>query len=383
MKDIQRIDRIPPLGMVLQEPVGARRVVLILGAGATVADAAKRSVANRPPLDKGFFTASQRSTEAQQIAEYFKRIYEEDIFASEADSFEGVMARLYSDIYDPGIGKNAAAAFRSLVKLFNTRLATTTNNIKATQRRFLYRMLVRLFRQGIHARDVTIITFNQDLQIEKALDRLERTPAWQQHRPIFRFPSCYMLNLPPNRVTAPTGGTGRDLFPNDGPALAGIRVLKLHGSLNWYSVHRSQSPGPRQIFNPRRELRITRRRTIQLPMGLSGRRRRHTFPVIVPPVTHKAGVLHDVIRPLWSYAEDALRKANVIVIFGYSCPQLDFESSNLIRRSVRGNTANASISVIDPDPNVLRHYVELIRPPRVSYYQSAGHFLARAQTHSS
>lgn len=356
--------------------MAGRTVVLILGAGSTVADVATRSAKKRPPLDKGFFSIARSYAEVGRIAAYFRDIYKEDIRTPANDSLEGIMARLYTDIYDPGIGTKAAAAFRDLIRLFNKRLAVTTNSIKPSQKRFLYRMLIQYLKDGVDPSNITIVTFNQDLQIEKILDKLERSPRWKKHRPIFRFPACYMLNVPPNRITAPTNGAGHDLFDVGDPKPAGIRVLKLHGSLNWYSAHRSQNPSPKAMFDPRRELRITQRRVIDLDMSLVGRHTRiHTLPVVVPPVTHKSGILHGRTKHLWGLAEDAMRNSDEIVIFGYSCPQLDFESSNLIRRSIKQNTKYSSLSVVDPDPNALRRYVEVIGPSRVSYYRFASDFL--------
>lgn len=347
-----------------------------MGAGSTVADVATRSAKKRPPLDKGFFSTARSSAEVGRIATYFRGNYKENILAPGTDSLEGIMARLYTDIYDPGIGPSAAAAFRDLIRLFNRRLAVTTNNIKPTQKRFLYRMLIQYLDRGIDPASITIVTYNQDLQIEKILDKLERSSSWKKHRPIFRFPACYMLSVSPNHISAPSTGAGHDLFDVGAPQPAGIQVLKLHGSLNWYSPHRSPNPSPKAMFDPRRELHITRRRIIDPEMRFAGRRKRsHTLPVVVPPVTHKSGILHEKTRHLWGLAENALKNADEIVVFGYSCPPLDFESSNLIQRSIRQNAKYSSLSVIDPDSNALRRYVELIAPSRVSYYQLANHFL--------
>ena len=68
--------------------------------------------------------------------------------------------------------------------------------------------------------------------------------------------------------------------------------------------------------------------------------------------------------------------ADEIVVFGYSCPMLDFESANLLRRSQRDETPARRISVIDPNPAVVSRYMELMKPCRLRYYPSAEYFLS-------
>jgi len=79
--------------------------------------------------------------------------------------------------------------------------------------------------------------------------------------------------------------------------------------------------------------------------------------------------------PLWHLAESRLKEADKIVIFGYSCPPLDFESSNQLRRSQNGRAAPAEISIIDPAPTVPERYITLLGARCVHYYASAHDFL--------
>lgn len=54
---------------------------------------------------------------------------------------------------------------------------------------------------------------------------------------------------------------------------------------------------------------------------------------------------------------------------------MDFESSNLIKRSLQNNTKDKKISIIDPDSSVLKRYVDLFQPEKINYYKNAKHFL--------
>ena len=130
------------------------------------------------------------------------------------------------------------------------------------------------------------------------------------------------------------------------------------------------------MFNPDRKIKVTRRRTINPQMHyIGGNRKQYTLPVIVPPLTHKSAVLHRLVKPLWAFAETLLGEANELVIFGYSCPAVDYESCNLFRRSLRSSVHLENISIIDPDPNVLLRYSTLIEPKKVHFYPDAKYFL--------
>ncbi|MFZ5944771.1 MAG: hypothetical protein ACOYVD_11710 [Bacillota bacterium] len=101
---------------------------------------------------------------------------------------------------------------------------------------------------------------------------------------------------------------------------------------------------------------------------------KYTFPVIIPPVVHKAGVLHNELKNMWHYAKDALTNTTDLIIFGYSCPPTDTESANLIRRSIGASSNIKNISIIDPNPSTIIRYFELTRFNKVYYYTNAEAF---------
>ena len=131
------------------------------------------------------------------------------------------------------------------------------------------------------------------------------------------------------------------------------------------------------MFRQDRRIHVTHRRQITTHMSYTGGgRRQHTLPVIIPPINHKSAILHNSMKPLWDKARKALKKANEVVIFGYSCPPADFESSNLIQGSLRNGIYEA-LWVIDPDSSVLTRYIELVKPDQITYYPSAKDYLYR------
>jgi hypothetical protein len=355
------------------------RVVLLLGAGASVADVAGRSLVSRPPLDRRFFAFARKThkTRVDEVARYMRDTYELDILSPTYDSLEGVMGLLYPDLFNPSLEAKALPTFRSLLRLFTARLASTTNNIEATQKRFLYRMLCHYLGERVEPGAITIITFNQDIQVEKVLELLSNTARWHVHRRnLFCFPHLYSIGGRWAAVTAPTRGQ-RDCFRRSQMARPDcLRVLKLHGSLNWYSSHRSEDPSPAMMFRIDRSLRVTRRRTIDPSMRMTRGRDKYTWPVIVPPVNHKSAVLHDGLKEVWRLAEERIADADELVVFGYSCPALDFESSNMLRRANRKRRKWSRTVVVDPDGAVAARYIGLLEPEQLDYFPNAKSWLA-------
>ena len=100
-----------------------------------------------------------------------------------------------------------------------------------------------------------------------------------------------------------------------------------------------------------------------------------TFPVVVPPIVHKAAIFHNSMGGIWEQAETALSVATDIVIFGYSCPPTDVESNNMLARALSRNQALEQIIVIDPNPQILLSYIQRFRLSRVKYYATAKDFL--------
>jgi hypothetical protein len=358
----------------------SEKIVLLLGAGASVADVNTRSAVSRPPLDAQFFSVALRRNSADpnltKVRDYYNKTYGTDICAQPSDSMERVMAGLYPDLFNTALEGKALPAFRALLSLFTDRLASTTNNLDATQKRFLYRIINNFLWQKVDPQDITIITFNQDLQVEKMLEKLS---AAKHHAKcaerIFAFPSMYAVpNAAWKEITEPTSKSA-DVFPvtDDQECL---QLLKLHGSLNWYSTHNSRTPTRRAMLNQKRRLSVTRRRLIDPDMRLKTTSRTvYTFPVVVPPVTHKSSVLPDALGPVWELAERRLIEADRVIVFGYSCPALDFESANLLRRANEARNDPPRWTVIDPAGEVVTRYISLLGLAQLNYYRYAQDYL--------
>src|SRR3972149_5943352 len=110
-----------------------QKVVLVLGAGATVADCLQKSDIQRPPLDKGFFKTTLKSSQGPMLGpviEYMQSYYRTDVTDPRQDSLEQVMAVLYTDVHGGPLEREAFDAFRQLIKAFLRRLVDTTPPVR-------------------------------------------------------------------------------------------------------------------------------------------------------------------------------------------------------------------------------------------------------------
>lgn len=203
------------------------------------------------------------------------------------------------------------------------------------------------FASTAHHTQATIITFNYDT----ILECLIATPTG-----VFGDPNHYGQVWQGVSWTELTG----DLPPwPPGSAILGaervetFRLLKLHGSLNWYwrsddtsgqSVARRVLPG---VFGePQPYVEEERRR------ALPGR-----VPFVVPPSASKSDYYGSPItQEMWRQAAERLRAASRIVLLGYSIPKTDTTFGNLMRDSAADNVATSAVLVADyaPEPVVKR-----------------------------
>jgi len=183
---------------------------------------------------------------------------------------------------------------------------------------------------------VSVVTTNYDFLIERAL----------RHRPMKRGfgPGCCYGGLATPQVLRggqlpwPRQSTWIEM---EGP----IRVHKLHGSLNWCwrDGRLELYQDPRPVFR------------------LGGEAAR------VPPVREKD--IPAWLGPVWHSAEEALSRAEVWIVCGYSLPRYDTAMYDLLQRVARGNLNH--ILVLDPHVStVCPRYASLA--PRAEVHRLPG-----------
>ncbi len=109
-----------------------------------------------------------------------------------------------------------------------------------------------------------------------------------------------------------------------------------------------------------------------MPEGTAEDKGLVSMPLIIPPVKEKTYELFgDLFKTVWSAAEDAIAKADHIIIIGYSFPRTDHKSSALFARAFARRQSMARVSIIDPNPDRALHKVRFdlgIDEDRLSVY---------------
>lgn len=341
-----------------------KRTVIIMGAGAIRAAAGKKPVAKRPPLDCDFFEIASKNSPklyksvADQIAGLVGT-YSGEVL----QSLEDTTTFLYLKALDSTHRSRAHRVFVNQLHLLGKVIGDTTNALPIGPRTTLYRLILKELSKLSSSEHLSIITFNYDLMIERTLDALQAHNA----QDIFNFPGCYRL---PSDTSVPKVN-GKPEFVNYGTRHTGVSVLKLHGSLSWSSTHTSRLPTPSALFNPGRKLHILN--SIEILMDLSwkqNKRRVYMMPIILPPVTGKRGLLHKELGSVWEAAARALANANKLIIFGYSCPPLDFEAKILLGEKVQPETTT-DLTIVDPNSSISSRFVSLCGLNKCTAYTSA------------
>jgi hypothetical protein len=176
-----------------------------------------------------------------------------------------------------------------------------------------------------------IITFNYDLLIEGLL---------KLHNP-------NQINLLNRAFKTLVEWSGTTLA--EGHYEPGGMLLKLHGSLDWYTCPNNNCLGRYLIeLVPLKETD----NGVRLPVTSSPLCRECRTPlerVIIYPAMQKRFERYPKLLGLWSEAWSAINAAERIVVIGYSFRELDINTSFLLRRSLYvGNPDKKSWIIIDP-----------------------------------
>ena len=354
--------------------------MFIVGAGATYNEGLEENIeeSKRSPLDKQFFSKYEKEPDkhASLIEQYLNKTYGINMYDEEYNSLEKIMVILYADIFR---SSHAFILFQNLVMLLNKRLADSTNKLNSNPESPFYKTVDFCISESNYKPDkVTFITFNQDIQIEKLIDKLGRDEKRNIKTDLLNFPYCYQLRLPdefePRKVNLKDA---TEFFEKGSKEKAGVNILKLHGSLNWYGfLNKIPSKTKTTLFKKNRRMRIYSDKIlyndIKRTTKGSGREYR-SFPIIVPPVTNKFDLFHENMNNIWEKAEEKLKTANEIIIFGYSFPASDFESAYLFKRALKGRN-DVQLSIIDPDPSVIQKFVNITDVNEINWYKSPSEF---------
>ena len=156
------------------------------------------------------------------------------------------------------------------------------------------------------------ITFNYDDFLDEALAQIGNwNPYWG-----------YGFVCPSSSDTIASSGHGRMLDPP-------LRLLKLHGSINWRA--KLGYARPLAIDS------ITHHDEWSDPSYVDSKVDGHLEPepVMVPPVLSKSGLVEQpVLRLVWSHAFEKLETAHEVTFIGYSFPTTDMAARTLFSEAL-------------------------------------------------
>ena len=280
----------------------------------------------RPPTDKTFFKLALRrpGSDLEYLVEHLKKEFG---IAHLADtSVELVLAYLYEECLLEDDYPQSQALWRFL-RLYRHTILQSVEHLKGTEGDGFYGVLHEIITADPEA-EITVITFNHNLQVEKALTSLSKELAKGKLR--FDLKSAYSIKfhqVMPRREESAS-------FPCDGEH--GTQVLKPHGSLNWVFVEKMRG-NPLLLLRDNLELLYLDPHcnpvtglVVSTGKGPSG----ESWPVVIPPLSHKSDLYPALLRPVQERSEEALSTAERLVIFGYSFPDADYSARRWIQRAL-------------------------------------------------
>lgn len=338
------------------------KTVLLIGAGASRAEAEAQGATKdqKPPLDNDFFELSQMLDELaphrDRVQSFVKNHFGLDIFKFPRPGMEEIFGLVYSSTTSTPLTAGAKNAFSSLCRIYAKVIEKTTNWIYPTTQG----PLSRLIRKCIDAGPTKILTFNQDIIIEKALDMLTQSDtsvSWHINK-------GYALTFAD--LTDPEIEEER-LFTK---APKGINInpllLKPHGSLNWYAKTVKKDTVLSRL-RPTHKINCTRRKELDTTMQVTtqsqvGRTTWYTWPIIVPPIIEKGLFLGKALDSVWDAVWNALVDAERVIVYGYSFPITDSQSRTFFMRAAAKMNRRPLIVSINPDISAAQRAADIFYP---------------------
>lgn len=352
--------------------------VVLAGAGATLAEALPRRPrrARRPPLDATFFDLCRhaRLSGRGAVASYMERQFGIDPFAGY--TMEAVFNFMYSDVFAYRRPRGALDAYWALLKMYSAAIARTTNRLDGTSRKGPGALLRLLWTTD---QEITFVTFNQDLVIEKAIEGATNTIAYSSIP--WNILTCYGRDFagfvyPSRGVMFRTRGDSGETDPS-------LQIHKLHGSLNWVWRTDTLDDAKNSIPRPGREIYCLTGQDVEGDLELEDDvPERFLLPAVVPPTYEKGPQYRDFLGPIWMAARRAIERADRLVVFGYSFPQNDFAARSLLRTASHRGRRLRDVAVIDVNPQVASNLAELLDLRACAYFRDVLSFDIAIRRHN-
>ena len=205
-----------------------------------------------------------------------------------------------------------------------------------------------------HRREAVIITLNYDTLVEKAARDLKVSENISALLPVDIYPP-YFANIASRSGVGLWGRNSDRTF----------RLLKLHGSVNWYYSGREEFHGETIFFSDVPEFGPV---CDEAAHYAATRRLRDMAAdketLLIPPVAEKTTYFNnETVRGLWKDAAAALQAAAALYIIGYSLPISDLGMQFFLAGS--SPDADSPVHVVNTDKNTLERYRKFLQRPDI------------------
>ena len=239
----------------------------------------------------------------------------------------------------------------------------------------------RILGEIIYSENADVLTFNYDTLIESAIESASRVsgsaPPTYRGRPhesgeISAEEICYShfnWNRPLSygvkfdevmlhRAGISTYVDGERFYDSHSEGLYKAKVLKLHGSINWFiysGVKKFQYGNNESASNKGKTLLSRGNWWFNEPAEKDGE---IIEPMIITPTLYKNYTENELISSVWKQAKSSLIKCNRLIVGGYSFPPTDFAVRRLFLEAFESHSPD-EIIVINPDTSVVKTIKDL------------------------
>lgn len=242
------------------------------------------------------------------------------------------------------------AAFIELSKFIGQIIIEKQNESKPQFPDFLEPLFTTIVR-----RNATLLTLNYDTILESAVDYgFNKTPP-------YGAPNWWLYYQLPLTLDIDRNSTKTDPFPSY-LSFSQLKMLKLHGSVNWLYSGRSSFYGE-TIYLENTDKGMFRQSGKHLTQD--------KVPLIIPPTFSKSSFFNnETIKLLWRLAKEEVEKCSRLVFFGYSFPESDSVIKTLLTQNLK---KNVEIIIVDIDEKVKDRIQHIFKNHKILFFNSSNH----------
>lgn len=321
------------------------RVVVVLGAGATVSEMLHPTPPSvPPPCDGNFLQIAEACCpgQAKALRSAFDRLWQDGaaypIHHQRMEQlFAGTFLRVAQTRGTTTDGRAARELYDELVLLLRDTLYETTQKAAPAQHLELFRKIV-----ACQPASLDFVTFNYDCLADRALRQGNSQRLWSwSHQDGYGF-------VPSNQHAATTKSSSL--------------ILKLHGSMNWYiplpgKKRRTAYDPSAAIYVPNPPTRLDAPAWHRRQRVLGHKKNRRVFPLMIPPIFDKATSISGKLGEVWETAQSKLDNATIVIVWGYSLPATDYHAEMLFAQGAR--RSHSRLIVVNPDKAALGRVTEV------------------------